>query len=292
VDLGTIGGKYKESYAMAVNISGQVVGVSLLTDSPPGQPLDYDSHATLFAGGEAIDLTAVTTPLTTPVWRQIRGANDINDSGCIVGTANVDDGSVYGLSRPCLLVPAGSGPNQPPVAEDDSYSVDGGGTLTVAAPGVLGNDSDPNGDPIDVFWYGDPTNGTLTLNLDGSFTYTHAGDTEETDSFTYTAWDGELESNVATVTITVSSGPAEPGGITGTVSDAGGPVKKAIVTAYDALGQPAATGKTLPSGLYTLSGLPPGLYTVEAVLGDLSGSVEDVPVVSGQTTTGVDITIQ
>ena len=48
------------------------------------------------------------------------------------------------------------------------------------------------------------TNGTLTLNADGSFTYTPAANFNGTDSFTYKANDGTADSNVATVTITVN----------------------------------------------------------------------------------------
>jgi hypothetical protein len=183
--------------------------------------------------------------------------------------------------------------NQPPSAANDAYTAEEGVALSVAAPGVLGNDSDPDGDPIIAIWDSGPSHGTLGyLNADGSFEYTPATGFTGTDTFTYTAFDGEYDSNVATVTITVG-GAVEPGGITGTVTDAGGPVKKATVTAYDALGQPAATGKTLPSGAYTLAGLAPGEYTVEAVLGELSGWAEgSVLVLSGQTTTGVDIFIE
>ena len=51
-----------------------------------------------------------------------------------------------------------------------------------------------------------PTHGTLTLNADGSFTYTPALNFNGTDSFTYKANDGTVDSNTATVTITVGGG--------------------------------------------------------------------------------------
>ena len=47
--------------------------------------------------------------------------------------------------------------------------------------------------------------GTLTLNANGSFTYTPAANYNGTDSFTYKANDGTADSNVATVTITVTA---------------------------------------------------------------------------------------
>jgi VCBS repeat-containing protein len=96
--------------------------------------------------------------------------------------------------------------NNPPVAADDaSYSVNEDNTLTVAAPGVLGNDSDPEGDTLTAVLDSGPSHGTLTLNPDGSFTYTPAENFFGTDYFTYQAYDGVDYSNVATVTITVSS---------------------------------------------------------------------------------------
>ncbi|NEU06742.1 tandem-95 repeat protein, partial [Flavihumibacter sp. R14] len=50
----------------------------------------------------------------------------------------------------------------------------------------------------------DPANGTLVFNADGSFTYTPNANFNGTDSFTYKVSDGSLESNIATVTITVT----------------------------------------------------------------------------------------
>ena len=53
----------------------------------------------------------------------------------------------------------------------------------------------------------DPSHGTLTLNSDGSFTYTPTAGYHGPDSFTYKANDGFQDSNTATVTITVDAPP-------------------------------------------------------------------------------------
>ncbi len=95
-------------------------------------------------------------------------------------------------------------PNTPPVAADESYSTSEGVVLSVAAPGVLGNDLDADGDPLLAVLDGDVSHGTLTLESDGSFTYTPAVDHVGSDSFTYVADDGIEHSNPATVTITVN----------------------------------------------------------------------------------------
>ena len=71
--------------------------------------------------------------------------------------------------------------------------------------GVLGNDSDPNGDALTAVLVGGPSNAaSFTLNANGSFTYTPTANFSGTDTFTYRANDGTSNSNVATVTITVN----------------------------------------------------------------------------------------
>ncbi len=90
-----------------------------------------------------------------------------------------------------------------PVAVADTHSVNEDGVLTVAAPGVLGNDADPEGG-LTAVKASDPQHGTLTFNANGSFTYTPTANFNGTDTFTYKANDGTADSNVATVTITVN----------------------------------------------------------------------------------------
>jgi hypothetical protein len=93
--------------------------------------------------------------------------------------------------------------NQPPLAVDDSFATDENVALTVTAPGVLANDSDPDGDALSVALIDDVAHGSLTLNADGSFAYVPATDFVGTDSFTYEVNDGDAASNDATVTIEV-----------------------------------------------------------------------------------------
>lgn len=114
-----------------------------------------------------------------------------------------------------------------PLAVDDGYSTPQDTTLSVAAPGVLTNDSDPNGDPLTAVLDGEVSNGTLTLDATGSFTYMPGSGFTGTDSFTYTAHDGTAASNVATVTIIVGA-PNDP-----PVADAGGPYGGAVGGAVD-----------------------------------------------------------
>ncbi|WP_415796351.1 cadherin-like domain-containing protein, partial [Mycolicibacterium frederiksbergense] len=91
--------------------------------------------------------------------------------------------------------------NDAPVTVDDSFSTDEDTALT---GNVLTNDSDVDGNTLTVALVDGPANGTLTLNPDGSFTYTPAADFNGADSFSYTAGDGTTTSSVATVSITIN----------------------------------------------------------------------------------------
>jgi len=98
--------------------------------------------------------------------------------------------------------------NDPPVAADDSYAVDSLSSLTVAAPGVLENDVDPEGDALTVILVSGPSHGTLTLGADGSIEYAPDDGFVGNDSFTYRTTDGLENSGLATVTVQVQ--PPDP----------------------------------------------------------------------------------
>jgi VCBS repeat-containing protein len=95
--------------------------------------------------------------------------------------------------------------NRPPATADDAYATDEDTTLNVGAPGVLENDSDPDGDTQAPSIESGPSHGSLVLNGDGSFEYTPHGNYHGTDSFTYTASDGQRKSAPATVAIEVTA---------------------------------------------------------------------------------------
>src|SRR5213075_3296214 len=97
-----------------------------------------------------------------------------------------------------------NGVNDAPVAVNDSYSTAEHTPLNVVAPGVLRNDSDVDGDTLSAVLVSGPTNGSLTLNGDGSFSYLPASNYLGSDSFTYKASDGQADSGIATVSITIT----------------------------------------------------------------------------------------
>jgi VCBS repeat-containing protein len=95
--------------------------------------------------------------------------------------------------------------NDPPTAYDDAYATHEDTPLYVAAPGILGNDTDIESGILTAVLDAGPSNGTLSLNPNGAFSYTPNTDFSGTDSFTYHAGDGQMDSGVAVVTVTVAS---------------------------------------------------------------------------------------
>src|SRR2546425_88550 len=65
--------------------------------------------------------------------------------------------------------------NDPPVAANDSYAATEDTVLTIAAPAVLSNDNAVDGAPLPALIVVAPGHGSVTLNANGSFTYTPAG---------------------------------------------------------------------------------------------------------------------
>ena len=118
--------------------------------------------------------------------------------------------------------------NDPPVGVlDDFYTVAEGGALTTTDvdgtttggdqtdDGVLANDTDVEGDPLTATVVSGPSSASaFTLNLDGTFSYTHDGGETTSDSFTYRAHDPSDSSGVTTVDLTVTPVNDPPVGVT------------------------------------------------------------------------------
>ena len=93
---------------------------------------------------------------------------------------------------------------QDPNAVDDAYTTDEDVTLVINPAGILSNDSDPDGDTLAVSSYTQPSNGSVTVNPDGSFTYIPNANYNGPDTYTYTMTDGNGNFDTATVRITVN----------------------------------------------------------------------------------------
>jgi Ca2+-binding RTX toxin-like protein len=181
-----------------------------------------------------------------------------------------------------------------PVANPDTFVGTKNQTLTVAAPGVLANDTPAN--LLHVVKVTDPAHGTLTLNADGSFTYVPNTNFAGTDSFTYKMNDGQADSNVATVTISVQflggvgpgagndvvvagsdtgtlAGTSTPAGATVRVFDASNGTVKVVYRPFGGF----AGGIRVASGDFNKDGIP------DVVYGTGPGTPARVQVVDGKT---------
>ncbi|MYS06687.1 hypothetical protein GTW71_09610 [Streptomyces sp. SID6041] len=135
---------------------------------------------------------------------QATAVADLDGDGRVdVVTANNNGSATFTHDASVLF----NATNRAPQAGDDAYAHIGADTpLVVGAPGVLGDDTDPDGDPLTASVVTGPAHGGLTLAPDGSFTYRPASAYAGSDSFTYRVSDGTADSAVATVTIGVSAG--------------------------------------------------------------------------------------
>ncbi len=142
-----------------------------------------------------------------------------------------------------------------PQAGNDAWSLTAGTTLVVdAAQGVLANDSDPDYEALTAILVSPPKYGQLTLNSDGSFSYTPNENVCETDEFTYLASDGHGGTAMATVVLNIQLAP------TVNVTDAGGayngapfPATATLTTSGNT--QVASLGGVSPTLAYYLGSL-------------------------------------
>ncbi|MGE0039656.1 MAG: Ig-like domain-containing protein [Vicinamibacterales bacterium] len=162
--------------------------------------------------GDTLTLTAVgnaTGGTVALVAGQVVFTPAPNFFGTASFTYTVSDGN--GGTAAATVVVDVTPVNDVPVAVDDSYTTAFDTPLTVAAPGLLGNDLDADG-PVGLAaqLVAAPTTGTLVLDADGSFTFTPAPGFTGPVSFTYTVSDGTATSNAATVTVLVSEPTCVP----------------------------------------------------------------------------------
>jgi len=207
---------------LGIGIGEMVVAINLTAAAPPQANDDFavtdQGVATTIPvlGNDAV--VAGHTPTVTAVTRPAHGSAAINPDGTVTYTpaANylgpdtfayiIADGT-NGTSMATVTVQVAG----PPVANNDAYSAANGTPLVVgAAAGVQANDSDPAGRPLASTAVTQPAHGTLTLNPDGSFTYTPVAGYAGPDAFTYRDSDGLAGSNIATASINVAPGAIPP----------------------------------------------------------------------------------
>ena len=179
----------------------------VLTGIPVGHTLsDGINTFTATATNQSIDITAWNRAALT-----YRANPD--ESGTFTIGLDVDwqdvgggvtDTDSFSTSFDVVVKPV----NDPPIAVNDNYTVLGNTTLTVPlTTGLINNDSDQDGDPLTVTAatpLSGPSNGSLTFNPDGTFTYTPNTGFFGLDSFDYQISDGNGDFATATAFIDVS----------------------------------------------------------------------------------------
>jgi endonuclease G len=201
------------------NMSTVSVTVSGVQDAPDAvddtATVAEDSGAnTIDVRGNDVDVDNDTLTVTG-VTQGAHGSVAITNGGTTVSytpsanyfggdsfTYTVDDGN--GGSDTATVNVTVNNVNDAPVATGESYVTNSNTTLNVAAPGVLGNDTDIDSATLTAQLVSNVSHGSLTLNANGSFSYAPSPNFEGMDSFTYHADDGSASSNDVTVNITVN----------------------------------------------------------------------------------------
>ncbi len=200
-------------------------GETLSVEAPGVLANDTDAE------GDDLTATSATQPANGVVQLEEDGSfvyiPDAGFSGTDTFTYRADDGTSSSAATTVTLTVEEevAPPNTAPVAVDDAFSTVAGEPLSLGAPGVLGNDTDADGDALTATRTSQPVNGSVTVAEDGSFTYTPDNGFVGKDQFTYTAGDGTDTSAPATVTIAVkpaggTGGPGGPGGGDGLLTSA------------------------------------------------------------------------
>jgi len=201
------------------NTDSYATGEDTALSVPIAGVLGNDLSGGWVLGTEVLEATVATAPVNGSVTLALDGSftytpnANFNGADSFTYTATVVDfttGMVLDTSAAATVDIAVAAVNDLPMAQANAYSVNQNTTLTVAAPGVLGNDSDADSDPITAVLVTGPTNGVLSLNTTGAFSYTPNTNYTGADSFTYSANDGKGNGNTAVVSITVNAAANQP----------------------------------------------------------------------------------
>ncbi|MGA9397399.1 MAG: Calx-beta domain-containing protein [Anaerolineaceae bacterium] len=215
IDNDTAGITVNRTIGLSVTEAGGTDTFSIVFDAEPIVDIHIlISSSDLTEGTVSPDMLMFTPAnWSTPQTVTVTGVDDLVDDGDIAFTIITEhvactDPAYNGLDVSDVAVTNmdDDAPNTPPVAMPDTYSTTWNHAISVEVlNGVLSNDIDAEGDPLTAVLVTGPVTeqGTLTLNTDGSFTFTPADDFSGDATFTYQADDGLELSTIVTVTIHV-----------------------------------------------------------------------------------------
>ena len=223
----------KSSYSIRVRITDKLGAtfekIFAITVTPNQAPTDIALSGTSVLEKQAADTTVGTLSATdadagdTFTYALVAGDGDSDNSsfaidGDTLQTSQVFDvatkssysirvratdaaGATFEKSFVISVIVA----NRAPVAQNAQLDTSQG---TAVSGQLTGTDAD--GDALTFASASDPAHGNLTLNANGTFSYAPNADFVGTDSFTFTANDGQTSSAPATVTIAVAQGNRAP----------------------------------------------------------------------------------
>jgi RHS repeat-associated protein len=181
VSDGKTNGAVTQSFTITVivgNVAPTIMSTPVTT-ATVGQAYSYDVEATDPDAGDTLVYSLTTAPIGMTIdatTGTISWTPTASQEGPQDVMVQVSDGHPGGTATQNFTIQvAQAQANRAPVATDDAYEVRLGDTITVPTPGVLGNDTDPDSNPLTAQVVTQPGEGSLTLNPNGSFSYTARG---------------------------------------------------------------------------------------------------------------------
>ncbi len=182
------------------------------------------------------------------------------------------------------------GANDQPVAVNDGgFVAPHNAPLQLGAASLLANDTDIDGDPLTISSVGQPSNGTVVLNGDGSITYTPNPGFSGTDSFSYTTSDGNGGTSTGTVSLNVAANepPSQPVDADEAQNTVAEGAAAGTVIGITALSTDPDPGDTVA---YSLTDDAGGRFQIDASTGVVT--VASGPLLDFETATTHQITVQ
>ena len=211
-----------------LNLQGDPL-VQIYRDDPVAMSPVYDSSIEASENPQSYTVSGLSAGAKVVLWQgdDLYRVGQADQNGTYQTTITAQTGTVkltiVSPNSPVFtgditVTQGGDPPNSAPSAGDDTAMTDQDTPVTVSAPGVLGNDTDPDGDALTVSLADtvSAAGGLVAVNANGSFTYDPNGKFDSlaigetaTDTFGYTVSDGLGGTDTGTVTVTIY-GPPDP----------------------------------------------------------------------------------
>ena len=265
---------------VGTDVDGTVTAVTVTT-LPPASEGVLSLNGTPITAGQVLTSAEAAMLVFTP-------AQNFNGTVTIPFTVTDDDGAVSAPANEVITV---DDVNDPPVANDDGVVA-----VTEDMPQSINpllNDIDPDGDDLTIneiagimVMTGDtvtlPSGATVTVEPDGSLTFTPVANQNGPDSFTYQIIDADGETSTATVSVDV--------GATNDAPVANAPLPAELFNDGELVSPITTAGlfSDIDGDPLTFSaiGLPLGLM-IDPVTGEITGTIDPSASVNGPNSDGI-----